>query len=64
MLAVWQTRTEATETFIDLTPYLTDNATVTRTYPDLDGFACSLNDGYLTVTFPAGNCAAYFDITL
>ena len=40
------------------------NATVTRTYPDLPGFACSLNDGYLTVTFPEGNCAAYLEIML
>ena len=64
MLALWQTRTEATEITLDLTSYLTDNASVARTYPALDGFACSLNDGYLTVTFPAGNCAAYFDITL
>ena len=36
---------------------------------DLPGFAkedigLELHDGYLTVTFPAGNCAAYFDITL
>ena len=64
LLAVWQTRTEASEAVIDLTPYLTDNATVTRTYPDLPGFACSLNDGYLTVTFPEGNCAAYLEIML
>ena len=49
---------------IDLAPYLTHNAAVTRTYPDLAGFGCSLNDGYLTVTFPEGNCAAYIEITL
>ncbi len=64
LLAVWQTRTEETDTLIDLAPYLTDNSTVTRTYPDLTGFACSLNDGYLTVTFPEGNCAAYIEIAL
>jgi hypothetical protein len=64
ILALWQTRTEATETIIDLTPYVTDGGTVTRTYPNLDGFACSLNDGYLTVEFPKGNCAAYFEINL
>jgi hypothetical protein len=64
LLAVWQTRTEATETVIDLTPYLTINATITRTYPDLAGFGCALNDGNLTVTFPEGNCAAYVEITL
>jgi hypothetical protein len=64
LLAVWQTRTEDTDTMIDLTPYLTDHATVTRTYPDLAGFGCTLNDGYLTVTFPEGNCAAYIEITL
>ena len=64
LLAVWQTRTEATETVLDLTPYLTDGATVLRAYPDLCGFACSLNDGYLTVTFPEGNCAAYVEIML
>ena len=64
LLAVWQTRTEVNEAVVDLTPYLTDNAAVTRTYPDLTGFACSLNDGYLTVTFPEGNCAAYVEIAL
>lgn len=64
LLAVWQTRTEDTDTTVDLTPYLTDNATITRTYPDLAGFGCSLNDGCLTVTFPEGNCAAYIEITL
>ena len=64
LLAVWQTRTEDTDTTVDLTPYLTDNATITRTYPDLAGFGCSLNDGSLTVAFPEGNCAAYIEITL
>ena len=64
LLAVWQTGTDETGTVIDLTPYLTDNATVTRTYPDLTGFACSLNDGYLAVTFPAGNCAMFVEISL
>ena len=64
LLAVWQTRTEETDAVIDLTPYLTDSATVTRTYPDLAGFGCSLNDGYLTVAFPEGNCAAYIEINL
>lgn len=64
LLAVWQIHTDKTETLIDLTPYITDSATVTGAYPDLDGFACSLNDGYLTVTFPEGNCAAYIEITL
>ena len=64
LLAVWQTRTEDTDTTVDLTPYITDNALITRTYPDLTGFGCSLNDGYLTVTFPEGNCAAYIEITL
>ena len=64
LLAVWQTRTEDTDTTVDLTPYITDNAAITRTYPDLTGFACSLNDGFLTVTFPEGNCAAYIEIIL
>lgn len=64
LLAVWQLRTDESETTIDLTRYLTDNAAVARTYPDLEGFACSLNDGYLFVTFPDGNCAAYVEITL
>ncbi len=64
LLAVWQVRTDETETVLDLTSYLADNAAVARAYPDLDGFAYSLNDGYLTVRFPAGNCAAYFEINL
>ena len=64
LLAVWQLHTEETQTFVDLTPYLTDNAAISRTYPNLEGFACSLNDGYLTVAFPDGNCAAYIEITL
>ena len=64
LLAVWQTRTEETETMLDLTPYITDAADITRAYPDLAGFACSLNDGFLTVVFPEGNCAAYIEITL
>ena len=64
LLAVWQTRTENTDTTVDLTPYITDNAAVARTYPDLTGFGCSLNDGYLTVAFPEGNCAAYIEISL
>jgi hypothetical protein len=64
LLAVWQTRTDETDTVMNLTSYLSDNAAVTRTYPDLTGFACSLNDGYLTVSFPEGNCAAYIEITL
>jgi hypothetical protein len=64
LLAVWQTRTEETETMLDLTPYITDSAAITRAYPDLAGFACSLNDGFLTVVFPEGNCAAYIEITL
>lgn len=64
LLAVWQTRTDETDTVIDLTAYLTDNAQIVRTYPDLAGFGCSLNDGYLTVQFPKGNCAAYIEITL
>ena len=64
LLAVWQTRTEDTDVAVDLTPYITDNAQVTRTYPDLAGFDCSLNDGHLTVGFPKGNCAAYVEISL
>ncbi len=64
LLALWQIRTEATETTVDLTPYISDDATVARAYPDLDGFAYSLNDGYLTVRFPEGNAAAYFEINL
>ena len=56
--------TEETETLIDLSSYVTDGAEILRTYPDLEGFACSLNDGYLTVRFPAGNCAAYIEISL
>ena len=64
LLAVWQIHTEETETLIDLSSYVTDGAEILRTYPDLEGFACSLNDGYLTVRFPAGNCAAYIEISL
>jgi hypothetical protein len=64
LLAVWQTRTEDTDVAVDLTPYITDNAQITRTYPDLAGFGCSLNDGYLTVRFPEGNCAAYIEMSL
>ncbi len=64
LLAVWQMRTDETDTVIDLTPYLTDSATVARTYPALEGYACSLNDGYLAVTFPSGNSATYLEITL
>ncbi len=64
LLAVWQIRTEKTDTLCDLNPYISDGASITRTYPDLAGYACSLNDGYLTVTFPEGNCAAYIEITL
>ena len=64
ILALWQTRTEETETTLDLTPYLADGAVITRAYPDMEGFAYSLSDGYLTVEFPAGNCAAYFEINL
>ena len=64
LLAVWQTRTEDTDVAVDLTPYITDHAQVTRTYPDLAGFGCSLNDGYLTVRFPEGNCAAYIEMSL
>ena len=64
LLALWQTRTEATETTVDLTPYVTDGATVTRAYPDLRGFDYTLNGGRLTVRFPEGNCAAYLEIEL
>ena len=64
LLAVWQVRTEETETTVDLTPYLADSATVVRVYPELSGYSCSLNDGYLTVSLPAGNCAAYLEIDL
>ena len=64
LLAVWQTRTEETQATIDLTPYITDNAAIIRTYPDLAGFGCSLNDGCLTAAFPVGNRAAYIEITL
>ena len=64
LLALWQTRTHETEATIDLTPYVTSEAVLTRTYPHLEGFACSLNDRYLTVEFPEGNCAAYLEINL
>ncbi len=64
LLSVWQIRTEETETTLDLTPYITDSAAVARAYPDLPGFAYSLNDGYLHIEFPTGNCAAYFEIKL
>ncbi len=64
LLAVWQINTDDTEAVLDLTPYLTDRAAVVRAYPNLDGFAYSLNDGYLAVTFPQGNCAAYFELTV
>ncbi len=64
LLAVWQINTDATETCLDLTSYIPDGAAVARAYPDLDGFAYSLNDGYLMVTFPEGNCAAYFELNI
>ncbi len=64
LLAVWQINTDATETLVDLTAYVTDSATVARTYPHLDGYACSLNEGIMSVNFPAGNCAAYLEIDL
>lgn len=64
LLAVWQLHTDETETVIDLTPYVSDDASVIRTYPDLAGYACSLNDGYLAVRFPEGNCAAYIEMTV
>ena len=64
LLAVWQTRTECTEATVNLTPYITENAAVVRAYPALEGFVCSLNDGYLTLQFPKGNCAAYFEISI
>ncbi len=64
LLAVWQINTEATETTVDLTPYLGADASVTRAYPDLEGFAYSFDDGYLTVRFPAGNCAAYLELNI
>ena len=64
ILAVWQMRTEETDAVIDLTDYLSDGATVARTYPNLEGYACSLNDGYLVVTLPSGNSATYLEITL
>ncbi|MBQ3507603.1 MAG: alpha-galactosidase, partial [Clostridia bacterium] len=64
LLAVWQVHTDLTETVIDLTSYVSDDAFVIRTYPDLAGYTCSLNDGYLTVEFPAGNCATYIEIML
>ena len=64
LLALWQTRTETTEVSIDLTPYIPHTATVSRTYPALEGYACSLKDGHLSARFPEGNCAAYFEITL
>ncbi len=64
LLAVWQIHTDETETVIDLTKYIGSAASVARAYPDLEGFCYSLNDGYLTVRFPVGNCAAYFEIDL
>ena len=64
ILAAWQMRTEETDAVIDLTDYLPDGATVARTYPNLEGYACSLNDGYLVVTLPSGNSATYLEITL
>ena len=64
LLALWQTRTQATETVVDLTPYIASTATVIRSYPDLPGFACALEEGLLTVRFPKGNCAAYIEIAL
>ncbi len=64
LLAVWQIRTDKTEAVIDLSRYLSDNATLSCAYPNLDGMAYSYNDGFLTLTFPTGNCAAYlvFDL--
>lgn len=64
LLAVWQVHTDETQTMVDLTSYMGENATVSRAYPALDGFAGSLKDGHLLVIFPKGNCAAYFEINL
>lgn len=64
LLAVWQLHTDKTETVIDLTPYISDHATIVRSYPELPGFVCSLHDGDLTIQFPRGNCAAYIEIQL
>ena len=64
LLAVWQLHTDETGIVIDMTPYVSEQAAVLRTYPDLPGFGCSLNDGYLAVQFPDGNCAAYIEICL
>ncbi len=64
LLALWQTGEEAVDRTLDLTKYLTDNASVARAYPDLEGFFWSLSDGYLTVTLPEGPSAAYWEIDL
>ncbi len=64
LLAVWQIGSDKTECVIDLSRYLGEEASVTRAYPDLAGFAYSLNNGYLTVRFPEGNCAAYFELNI
>ena len=64
LVAVWQMRTEERKTVVNLTPYLTPNATIIRAYPNLEGFACDLKDGRLHVAFPAGNCAAYIEISV
>ncbi len=64
LLGVWQMRTEENEVCMDLSKHLGTDAAVVRAYPRLDGFSYSLNDGYLTVTFPVGNCAGYFEICI
>ena len=64
LLAVWQMSAEETDITVDLTPYLTAEATVARLYTALDGSACTLNDGFLSVALPAGNSAAYIEINL
>lgn len=64
LLAVWQTRTPETRTTIDLRAYLTGEASIARTYPTLEGYAATLQEGQLTLSFPTGNCAIYVELTL
>ncbi|MBQ9780919.1 MAG: alpha-galactosidase [Clostridia bacterium] len=70
LLAVWRMRSDDPSVTVDLSKYLTDKALLSVTYPALEGFNTVLDDGKLTLTFPAGNeynkgnCAAYLEISI
>lgn len=64
LLSVWRMRDDTPSVTLDLSKYLSENASVARAYPGLDGFSCSLNDRSLTLTLPsaAPNAAAWLEI--